>query len=343
MASTYKKKGSDIIWLRYKDATGVWRGKATSYRASNIGDVRQAKLLARKQSEIEAERRSIASEHFGEWVLGWLISKYGAAETSTPGVYKRMWRTLERFLAEQRIASAQQVRRELAQAYLAWRTKAAGRNSAIQELKLLGMIMDEAVNRGHCMANPLRKLGLKREKAEEKLIWDDAALTKAACFFELHKSRWMRAAFYFGIYQACRLRQCQLPLVNIRIDLGVLQYPDYLVKGRDGYTQPIDPRFLPLLKELIAEAAAEGDDTICHVPWDASLRLRKSLDRAGLPGLCHHGLRATWITRAAENGIPESQAMAFCHHESREVHRIYKKLSAIGIAHVPALMKLPAL
>ena len=73
------------------------------------------------------------------------------------------------------------------------------------------------------------------------------------------------------------------------------------------------------------------------------MRLRKSLDRAKLQGYVHHGLRATWITRAAESGVPESLAMAFCHHGSREVHRVYKRLSVIGLEHVPAMVAIPAL
>jgi integrase len=342
MASIYRKSPtSDVIWIRYRDAAGKWKGKPTSYRWANIGEVRQAKLLARRQSEVEAQERGCESQRFGEWVLPWIIEKYGALETTTPDRYKRMWRTLMRFLDAHSIATASQLTREDAGKYLAWRKESAGRNAAIAELKMLAMVIDEAVVRKHRLDNPLRKLGLKKAPTKPKEIWSDEDMAKAAKHFEKHKCRWMRCAFYFGVYQACRLRQCQLPVSGIRFDLGVIQYPDRLVKGHQGYTQPIDPRFLPILKKLVQEAQAEGERMICTIPWDASLRLRKALDRAGLEGLCHHGLRATWITRAAENGIPESQAMAFCHHESREVHRIYKRLSAVGIAHVPSLMSLP--
>lgn len=340
MASIYHKGQSEVIWVRFR-ADGKWKGRPTSYRWSNMGDVRQARLLARRQSEIEAAVRQEHGERLDEWVLPWIIEKYGKAETSTAGVYKRWWRAVGRFLDEQGIATASQVRRELAGIYLDWRGKhGGGRNSAIAEIKLLGMVMDEAKARGHCQENPLRRLGIKRDKPAEKLVWSDADITRAAAHFEREKSHWMLCAFYFGLYQAARLRQCQLPISAIRIEAGVISYPGHLVKGGEGFTQPIDARFLPILRRLVAASAG---DTLCVVPWDASIRLRRSLDRAGLPGLCQHGLRATWITRAAQAGVPESQAMAFCHHESREVHRVYKKLSSISIAHVPAMMSLPAL
>jgi len=341
MASLYHKGDSQFIWLRYLSSERKWKGKPTSYRWANLGDVRQARLLARRQTEAEAANRADRGERLDEWVLPWLIEKYGKAETSTAGVYKRWWRAIGRYLDETGVATAGQVRRELAGKYLLWRGQhGGGRNSAIAEIKLLAMVIDEAKARGHCHENPLRRLGLKRDKAEEKIVWSDADIIAAAAHFEREKSHWMLCAFYFGLYQAARLRQCQLPLSAIRISAGVIHYPGHLVKGGEGFSQPIDARFVPILKRLVA--AATGS-TICVVPWDASIRLRRSLDRAGLPGLCHHGLRATWITRAAQAGISESQAMAFCHHESREVHRVYKKLSSISIAHVPALMSLPAL
>ena len=341
MASIYHKGGADRIWLRYRSADGRWMGKATGYRWSNLGEVRQGRLLARRQSEVEAARREDRGERLDEWVLPWLLEKYGDVGTSTAGVYKRWWRAVLRFLPVAKVATAAQVRRELAGQYLAWRLEhGAGRNSAIAELKLLGMVLDEAKARGHCQENPLRRLGMKRDKPAEKLVWSDDDIRRAAAHFEREKSHWMLCAFYFGLYQAARLRQCQLPLGAIRLEAGVIHYPGELVKGGEGFSQPIDARFLPILERLVAGASGP---TLCVVPWDASIRLRRSLDRAGLPGLCHHGLRVTWITRAAEAGVPESQAMAFAHHESHEVHRVYKKLSSISIAHVPAMMSLPSL
>lgn len=339
MASIYKKGGSEKIWLRYQGADGKWKGKPTRYRWANMGDVRQARLLATRQSEVEAARTGPGKgERLDEWVLSWLIDKYGAMETTTPAIYKRTWRTILKFLAANKIFTAGQVTREHAGLYLKWRQSAAARNTAIGDLKLLAMVLDEAIQRGHCQANPLRRLGLKKDKAKEKEIWSDEDIRTAAAHFEREKSHWMQCVFYLGLFQACRLRQCGIPLSAIRIELGVIHWPGDRVKGGEGYSQPIDGRFVPILKKLMAGGK---NGMLCVVPWDASLRLRRALDRAGLEGLSHHGLRATWITRAAEAGVAESQAMAFCHHSSREVHRVYKRLSSVGIAHVPGLISLP--
>lgn len=305
-------------------------------------------MLARRLSEEEAEERGLicrpAQGKLEEWVLPWLIATYEGTGTTTLEIYKRHWRMVGRFLREERVSTAGEVRREHAAAYMAWRIKkGGGRNVAIQELKFLGMVLREAIARGQLSANPLSRLGLKKDAVKEKMIWGDEEIQKAAAHFEREGSHWMQCAFYFGLFQAARLRQCQLPLEAIDLKRGVIEYPDKLVKGRKGYSQPIDERFLPILKRLVGRARELGSDVLCVVPWDASLRLRRALDYAGCEGLVHHGLRATWITRAARAGVAESLAMAFCHHESREVHRIYKRLSAISVAHVPALLSLPEL
>ena len=344
MASIYTKDGSAVLWIRYKDESGKWKGKPTSYRAGNLGEKRQAELMARRQSEIEKTRTTHKSAALEEWVLPWLLFKYGGSP-STLAAYKRYWRTVGRFLEKEGIRLAGQVKREFAQAYMLWRTgdqEQAGRNSAIYEIKLLSMVIDEAIHRGHCTANPLRKLGLKKDRSQGKAIWTNEQMAAVAQHVEKTKTHWQQVTFYFGLFQACRLRQCQVPLDCIRLDLGVIQYPDIIVKGGQAFSQPIDGRFLPILERLMHTARKMGLKRICDVKWDASLIWRMTLDRCGFEEICHHGLRATWITRAAENAVPESQAMAFCHHQSAEVHRIYKKVSVASIVHVPALVPLPS-
>lgn len=346
MASLYHKGDDARIWLRYRDAAGKWRGKVTSYRWGNAGEVRQATLLAQKASEREAEmHHSPAGEssRLTDWVTVWLRAKYGDSQATTPAVYNRRWRVIMRYLAAAGIHSAGQIRREFIDDYLAWRLKTAGRNTAIADIKFMSMIMGEAVKRGHIAANPLAKPGLRKTPAKEKLVWSNEDIGKAAVHLEKHESHWMQTVFYMGLYQACRLRNCAVPLDRIRPDLGLIQYPGIIVKGGEAFSQPIDARFKPILKLLMERARKLGLKTLCEIPWDATIRLRRTFDRAGLPDHSHHGLRVTWITRACEAGVPEGQAMAFCHHASREVHRVYKKLSAIEIAHVPAAVSLPAL
>ncbi|GEM_PF-2234856 len=348
MASIYHKGSDPRIWLRYKDERGKWKGKPTSYHWNNIGEVRQANRLAQLASDREAEQCNSSTAEFSTWVMPWLNVRYGGLnatsqpQTTTLAIYTRSWRMLSRFLKKQNLPVPSLIRRDFIERYMTWRKATAGRNTIIGEIKLMGMVMKEAVTRAHCSENPLTRPGLRKAPAKEKKVWSDEALSKGVRHVMKHGSHWMQCVVFLGIYQACRLRQCAIPLDGIRLDLNVIQYHGSIVKGGKDFAQPIDPRFKPILERLTADARKLGLKTLCEVPWDASLRLRKAFDRAGLEGYSHHGLRVTWITRAAENGVPESQAMAFCHHESVEVHRIYKKLSVLQIAHVPAAMRLPS-
>lgn len=61
------------------------------------------------------------------------------------------------------------------------------------------------------------------------------------------------------------------------------------------------------------------------------MQWREFLDTLGLHHLCHHGLRATWITQAALRGIPESLAKRFVNHASTQVHEIYQKITATDL------------
>jgi integrase len=344
MASIYTKNGSKLIWIRYKDAAGVWRGKPSGYSTENFGERRQAELLARRQSEIEKTRAQNVGAAFEDWVLPWIVMKYGGTQ-NTLNAYRGHWQKLAKFCAHADIHFAPQIRREFAQQYLAWRTDetgGAGRNTAIQEIKFMGMVLEEGIPRGFCDTNPLRKLGMKKDRSLGKELWTDEQIRVVQAHIEKTKTLWQRVTFYFGLYQACRLRQCQVPLAGIRLNIGTIQYPDVVVKGGEAYSQPIDPRFLPILEELLHTAKKANMKRLCDVKWDASLIWRTTLDRCGFQHISHHGLRATWITRAAESDVPEGLAMAFCHHSNAEVHRVYKKISVSAIAHIPASVPLPS-
>jgi hypothetical protein len=60
------------------------------------------------------------------------------------------------------------------------------------------------------------------------------------------------------------------------------------------------------------------------------------LDGLGLPHLSHHGLRVSWISKAAVSGIPEAVARKFANHSSATVHRIYQR---VGLEDVAGFLK----
>lgn len=343
MASTYRRPNSPFIWIRFKDETGKWRGKATGYRGDNPGDVRQAKMVARRHSETERIRTPHSTENWDVWVDAWMSVRYASRDATTWQVYGRYWRHLRRWMELHGISAPAQLLYRHVQEYRAHRMEEEGaaNNAVIQELKFLGVVMGEAVRRGFAKANPFTRMGLQKAPAKEKSVWTDAEIRKVAAAIG-EAPHWMQVTFLLGLYQAARLRQCAVPLDDVDLDRKRITYRK--TKGNKPFTQPLDARAVEPLRKLIAIREAAGEKMLCTFPVLPSLEWRRFLDGLELFHLVHHGLRVTWITRAAKGGkVTLSQAKRFVNHGSSAVHALYQKLNADDVAHVPAALDLPEL
>jgi site-specific recombinase XerC len=346
MASLYKRKGrSPFFWIRYKQ-DGAWKSKATAFRIDNPGEQKQAQLLAQRMTLEERLRQpiNIGVGHWENWVDAWLESRWTNKATTTSNRYRRHLRRLLAFFDEIGVKTPSGLKREHIDRYFAWRKKRKGnRNTAIHELKFAKQLMDEAVTRGYASKNPVAGLRYRKEPAAEKSVWTAEEMALVETVLEREQwGKWLHVSFLLGRYQAARLRQCQVPLSAIDLEHGTITYPAIVVKGGKSFSQPIDPDFLPKLKELVKSRKAGLDAELCVIPGDEgvppSVQWRELLDSLGLLHLSHHGLRVTWITAAARAGINEQSAMRFCHHASESVHAIYTKLQADDLA--PMLQRL---
>ncbi|MEA3212272.1 MAG: hypothetical protein QOE70_5329 [Chthoniobacter sp.] len=349
MASTYLRKSSPFIWIRIKTADGQWISKATEYRKDNIGDRRQAKLLAERLSvEERARRAATGNETWDDWVDNWMITRYGNRKTTTLGLYKRYWKYLRRWMAAEQIHAPAQVSFQTVLDYKAHREKAGvSINSIIHELKFLGVIMNEAVRR-FGGTNPCQKFGFERVPTKGKEPWKDVEVAKVAAAISTQND-FIQASFILGYYQAARLRQCEVPLRDIDLKRRRITYwrslsGRPLTKGDKPFTQPLAKAAIPALTDLIARRRAAGHLSLCDVPMLPSLEWRRFLDSLGdLRHLSHHGLRTTWITHAAlsRKKISREEAKAFVNHGSTAIHEIYQRLNADDVAHVADALDRP--
>ena len=347
MASTFIRAQSPFVWLRFKDSAGKWRSKVTGYRKDNLGDLRQAKLMAREMGREERERRGVErGEHWERWVDAWIADHY-AGRALTLTVYRRYWRKLSEWLAANGLVGPSQVLYRHAVAYREWRAEnGVGTNTALHELKFLGVVMQEAVRRGYSAGNPIQKLGIRRVPSKEKHAWTDAEISAVGAAVK-DAPQWLRITFLLGLYQAARLRQCAVPICDIDLERGFITYRK--TKGGKPFTQPLDSRLIPVLRIEVEQRRNAGESALCVIPILPSVEWRRFLDGLGFPHLVHHGLRVTWITRAAlsgrdgKQGISLSLAKAFVNHGSTAVHSIYQRLNAADLVHVPAAVSLPEL
>jgi integrase len=341
MASVYVR--GNKMWMAYRDQ-GKWHNRSTGYSAKNPIEKRNVKLLCAEQTRRERLEAPITAAGGWEWVDSWLDTRW---QGQTGYQYRKIWRKLQEWLTEKKLVNPHSVTREHCLGYTAWRmAQDVKRNTAIIEAKFLGQILEEAINQKRCTANPARKLGLKREAVEGKRAWTDSEL--ALVDAELKKTDpygWMRVTYLLGRYQAARIGSCAVPLWCIDLELKTITYPQPKGGKERAYTQPIDARLLPELREIVVHRKKLGAKTLCDLPefekvkdeaYDgpgaASFEWRKFLDGLGIKDVSHHDLRRTWVTKAALAGVPESVACRFSNHSSVTVHRIYQAFTTSDMA-----------
>lgn len=229
--------------------------------------------------------------------------------------------------------------------YIGWRQKPdvpwlykCGKNNALQEIKILRMALFEAMARGWLDHNAASKLGIEKNRPEEKPAMTDEEITTIRQ--ELTKEpAWMSICFEIALHQALRLRQCAFPISCIDLDRMTLTYPTDIVKGKRPFSHPIDPRIVPLLQKLKARKRKKT----CEIPDMPSKAFWLFFKRIGMRHLCFHCTRVTWITRAAIGNVPIQKAMRFVNHASTEIHKIYLRLVSDDLQDVPMMVKLPDL
>jgi hypothetical protein len=336
MASIYKRPETSYIWITYKGADGCRKRINTGYRWDNPGDRKQAEKLAKMKTLEELVSKPIKSTGgWEDWVLPWINGRWGHSKNSTPDKYRNYFLRWLDFFEDTDVANPAALRREHVLAYLEWRKKRGGeRNTAIHEIKFLGIVMDEAITRGYASQNPCRKLGLKKDEVKHKVPWTPQQVSFALeSVEEIEPFGWLHVALLMGRYQAVRIGQCCVPLSGIDLDRRIINFPRDIVKGGKGYSQPIDPEFYPILADIVKHRRKLSKAALCDFPPMHRLCVSIFIDALthydeGFEQLSHHGLRATWITQAALAGVPETLAKRFVNHASSEVHAIYQCITA---------------
>ena len=140
--------------------------------------------------------------------------------------------------------------------YIDWRTsikkksgKRAGRNTAIMELKLLAMIMGEAVRLGHADANPLVSLKLRRDKAAKKPELTDKEIREIRKALKT-EPEWMRIAFDISLHTGCRLRETRLPLNCLDFKENKITFPSPKGGEDRAFSIPMPSALRPLLERI---------------------------------------------------------------------------------------------
>ncbi len=299
--------------------------------------------MLREKQLVELKREE-GSEHgaWDVWVEKFLDNQY-QTQPKTLHRYKTCWRNLRAYLEEREVSAPHQLTFDACVDYMDWRQAGqphlgiykCGHNTARLDLKILHLICERAIKRGLILANPCRKLGIKRHKPPEKpeLTDEDIELIRQK-LLELKMPQWMSISFEIAIHQGVRLSETAFPLSRIDWKSRNIEFH---AKRSQRYSVSIHSKLLPLLKKL----KKEKRHVTCELPKMASKQWWQFFRKIGLhqKGVCFHCTRVTVITRLIREGWSEAAVMNVVHHASTEVHRIYQRLGVEDSRPVLASLK----
>lgn len=327
MASLYRKQNSPFWFIQFIDADGSRRNRSTSLRADDAAETVQARTL-RAQMEAKELNRTAGEITGGGWDT-W-VPQYLERHCESPRTlqrYRGNWQWLALWLQECHYHSPRAITYRNALEYIEWRTgykkrtgKTASRNTAIMELKLLAMIMGEAVRLGHADANPLVSLKLRRDKPAKKPELTDAEVAKIRKELAV-EPEWMQIAFEIALHTGCRLRETRLPMSCVDFKEDKITFP--APKGGEdrAFSVPMPSALRPLFEQL---RKARRKYTL-EFPFQPSRRWQQFFIRIKKPHLCFHCLRVTFVNRLRRAGVPREVAMRLVNHSSELIHQIYQR------------------
>ncbi len=344
MASLFKRNGSPYWWIKCRDCqpesptVGQVIRYSTGYKIGVGPDTRSAKQLQAEKTLAES-RFSVCSpkESWGVWVPDYLTVY--CKSPATLERYRTIWRNLSCFLTEKGIHLPRQLSRARCLEYMDWRSHPdrkngkyrAVHNTAHLELKILSLIMREAVRRNFAPFNTVAELGVKRQRPKEKPEFTDSDLDmiwQAILKEPAETQLFFRNSFLIARYQGCRLNETHLdPRADVDIaEDGTSGIIRFRIKGGREHTTALHPELIPLFQELKKTRATET----YAKPHNPSRKWFDFMKRNGIrkkiPGACFHSFRVSAVTRLARANVPESKTMRFIGHASLTVHRIYQRL-----------------
>jgi integrase len=326
MAYLYRKDRSPFWYVVYVGVDKKEVHRSTGLRADDPNDTAKAKALRAELEATEHHRGpAVKSEGWDTWV-----PQYLDRHCETKGTLERYtgnWKWLALWLQTRRLHSPRAITYRNALEYIDWRTafkkktgRSVGRNTAIMELKLLAMIMGEAVRLGHATVNPLVSLKLRRDKAAKKPELTDKEISDIRQALRA-EPEWMQIAFDISLHTGCRLRETRLPLNCLDFDENKITFPSPKGGEDRAFSIPMPSALRPLLLRI---RKSKREFTL-EFPFQPSRRWQQFFIKLEMPHLCFHCLRVTYVNRLRRAGVPREAAMRLVNHSSELVHQVYQR------------------
>jgi integrase len=343
MAYLYRKSRSPFWYVVYFDADQKERHRSTGLRADDPNDTAKAKGLRAELEAKEHRRAPVAS--WGNWDT-W-VPTFLERHCESPRTHERYldaWKWLAFWLQHRRFHSPKDITYRNALEFIEWRTshkkksgKTVGRNTAIFELKLLAMLMGEAVRLGHADANPLVSLKLRRDKAAKKPELTDAEIVEIRDALR-EEPEWMQIGFEIALHTGCRLRETRIPLDCIDFGEKKITFPS----PKGGEDRAFSIRMPTALQPMIEGMRRTKRKFTLDFPFQPSRRWQQLFIKIKKTHLCFHCLRVTYVNRLRRAGVPRDAVMRMVNHASELVHRVYQREKVEDVAQWRDAVSFPA-
>lgn len=345
----YTRTDSPYVWLKWNDAdSGTIKYENTKIRPDDEDATRR---INRRKHAISGNLIEgagvVGSEAWHLWVPDWFNTVY-RNKKSTRTKYKGKWRFLSRFMAENEIPSPRAFTRQHVYDYIDWRQdevkEKSGRspklNTALDDIRLLRMVLNEAIRRKFLLENVTLKHKIGRDDVEEKpeLTDEQITLVRVAVKKEIE---WMAIAFEIALLSGLRHQDTQIRRENVNFSTGEITIPHPKGGKRKAFTHAASDTLLAFLKQIFSDGRrvtwTMPPGTLPGLVW------RKFLDGINLPSpVCFHATRVTYISRGARAGVPESVMCEQVNHADPLVHRIYKRMTTAERRQFANAVQLPA-
>ena len=314
MASLYPKKRSPYWYIRYFDTVARKTvDKSTKFRRDDPTHHRQARALEAELTAREHEKDMHApAERWEDWVEPFL--KRHCAMPRTLERYTLAWSWVSMFLREKRIFNPSELAYNDALGYLQWRTsyrKRGGRtvklNTALNDMKVLRIVMRQAVRLGFAKANPCDRLGVAKQESKEKPELSDQDIIDIRATLK-EKEKWMQISFEIAIHTGCRQSETQIALKDIDFNRKTITFARPKGGPARAFTVPLPKAIEPMLLELKNSGATltlDSPPRMLSKTWWEFFR-----DDMKRPEICFHCCRVTFVTRLARAGVPFQQPCA---------------------------------
>ncbi len=345
MASLVDRKDSAYWWVKFVDpATSKRKFQSTKFRKDDPSHHKQARALEAEMAAREHEKATHTPiERWEDWVAPFL-----KRHCKTPRTFDRYmlgWSWLHLYLRERRISNPSELTYQDALGYLKWRTeyrKRGGRtvklNTALNDMKVLRIIMRQAVRLGYAKGNPCDRLGVAKEESKEKPELTDEDIIEIRAALK-NRDRWMQISFEIAIHTGCRQSETQIDLRDVDFKRKTITFANPKGGKARAFTVPMPSALEPLLRSLKDSGAKY---TLDNPPYMLGKNwwcfFRHELKR---PELCFHCARVTFVTRLARAGVPLSAAMRLVNHSSTLVHRIYQRLGVDDVRQWESAIAIP--